>query len=153
MSVTAPSLETDTPARLRAAIGRLSRRLRPTDAARAARLTPTRLAVLQTVNRHGPVRLADLAELEAINPTMLSRVISDLVDAGLLGRVSDERDRRAAWVQATRSGQRLAERMRRERTDALMLALEGLSDPDRRHVEAALPGLEAIAEQLKAQRK
>jgi DNA-binding MarR family transcriptional regulator len=139
--------------RLRAVLGRLSRRLRPTSAGTAAGLTPTRVSILLTVVREGPVRISDLAEGEGINPTMLSRVISDLVDAGLLGRVSDERDRRAAWVQATRSGQRLAERMRRERTDALMLALETLSDADRHHVEAALPGLEAIAEQLKARRK
>lgn len=139
--------------RLRAVLGRLSRRLRPTSAGSAAGLTPTRVSILLTVVREGPVRISDLAEGEGINPTMLSRVISDLVDAGLLGRVNDERDRRAAWVQTTRSGQRLAERMRRERTDALMLALESLSDADRDHVEAALPGLEAIAEQLKARRK
>jgi len=149
MSVTAPSLETDTPARLRAAIGRLSRRLRPTDAARAARLTPTRLAVLQTVNRHGPVRLADLAELEAINPTMLSRVTADLVDAGLLQRLSDEGDRRAVWVKATADGRRLGERIRRERTDAVKVALGALSQEDLQAIERALPALEALADKLK----
>src|SRR5438270_7153808 len=92
------ALEVDTPARLRIAIGRLSRRLRPTKAARAASLTPTRIAVLQTISRRGPVRLSELADTEGINPTMLSRVIADLADAGLLARASDEGDRRAAWV-------------------------------------------------------
>lgn len=133
-------------------IGRLSRRLRPTSAGTAAGLTPTRISILLTVVREGPVALSHLAEAEGINPTMLSRVISDLADAGLLERVSDERDRRAARVKATRAGRRLADRMRRERTDALILALERLPDDDRRQVELALSGLEALAEQLKERR-
>jgi DNA-binding MarR family transcriptional regulator len=138
--------------RLRAVIGRLSRRLRPTSAGTAAGLTPTRISILLTVVREGPVRISDLAAGEGINPTMLSRVISDLAQAGLLKRVGDERDRRAAWVEATRSGRGLAERMRRERTDALILALESLPDADRRQIDLALPGLEALAEQLKGRR-
>jgi DNA-binding MarR family transcriptional regulator len=126
--------------------------LRPTSAGTAAGLTPTRISILLTVVREGPVALSHLAEAEGINPTMLSRVISDLADAGLLERVSDERDRRAARVKATRAGRRLADRMRRERTDALILALERLPDDDRRQVELALSGLEALAEQLKERR-
>jgi DNA-binding MarR family transcriptional regulator len=147
---TTPDLDTAT--RLRAVIGRFSRRLRSTSAGAAAGLTPTRISILLTVVRQGPLALSQLAEDEGINPTMLSRVISDLAEAGLLERVSDERDRRAAWVQATRSGRALAERMRRERTDALTLALQSLPDAERRQVELALPGLEALAEQLKDRR-
>jgi DNA-binding MarR family transcriptional regulator len=83
---------------------------------------------------------------------MLSRVISDLVDAGLLARTCDDGDRRAAWVEATAAGRKLAERMRRERTDALNEALAGLSPADRRLIEQALPALEGLAEQLKDRR-
>jgi len=108
--------------------------------------------VLLAVVRDGPVRLAKLADSESLNPTMLSRVISDLVEAGLMERVSDEGDRRAAWVNATPAGLRLAERMRRERTDALNVALEGLSIGDRRLVEQALPALEGLAERLRDRR-
>jgi DNA-binding MarR family transcriptional regulator len=146
-------LELDATVRLRAVIGRLSRRLRPTSAGTAAGLTPTRISILLTVVRDGPIRISDLAEGEGINPTMLSRVLTDLTQAGLLERVSDERDRRSAWVQSTRSGRALAERMRRERTNALILALESLPDAERRQVESALPGLEALAEQLKDRRR
>ena len=101
------------------------------------------------VVREGPLRLAELAQTEGINPTMLSRVVSDLADAGLLQRVSDERDRRAAWLKATAAGKRLAERMRRERTDALNVALGELSFAEREQLERALPALEALAEALK----
>lgn len=95
------------------------------------------------------MRLSELAEWEGINPTMLSRVIAELVEAQLLERVSDERDRRTVWVSSTPSGKRLAERIRRERTDALSLALGGLSDDEQGLIERALPALESLAEQLK----
>jgi DNA-binding MarR family transcriptional regulator len=95
------------------------------------------------------MRLSELADLEGINPTMLSRVTADLVDMGLLERTSDEGDRRAAWVKATPAGKRLAERIRRERTDAVSVALAELSDESRHSIEAALPALERLAEELK----
>ncbi len=79
---------------------------------------------------------------------MLSRVISDLVADGLLERVSDAEDRRAAWVRATARGRRLAERMRRERTAAIDLALAGLSAQEQLAIERALPALEALAQRL-----
>jgi DNA-binding MarR family transcriptional regulator len=148
----AAALDTDTAARLRVAIGRLSRRLRTTAAGSAAGLTPTRVSVLLTVVRAGPIRLSALAETESLNPTMLSRIIADLVDAGLLARTSDDGDRRAAWVEVTEDGRGLAQRMRRERTDAVNEALEGLAPADRRLLEKALPALEQLAEQLKERR-
>ena len=148
----APAIDLDTAARLRTAIGRLSRRLRTTSAARDAGLTPTAISVLLSVVRSGPVRLSELAETEGVNPTMLSRVTAGMVQDGLLERSSDQGDRRAAWVGATAAGRRLAERMRRERTDAVNLALEELSEAERKRVEQALPALEALAEALKAGR-
>jgi DNA-binding MarR family transcriptional regulator len=153
MSVSPPELETDTAARLRVAVARLSRRLRPTPAVRAAGLTPTGISVLQTVNRRGPIRLSELADEEGINPTMLSRVTADLVDAGLLERRSDPGDRRAAWVTATPAARRLTARIRRERTDAVKTALDNLSTDDRQAIERALPAIELLAESLRGERR
>ncbi len=96
--------------------------------------------------------MAELAESEGINPTMLSRVVSDLAGAGLVERVSDVNDRRAAWVGITKKGKRLAERMRSERTEAVNAAIRGLSAEERHRIESALPALEALAEQLKEAR-
>ncbi len=134
---------------MRIAIAQLSRRLRPTASGTAAELTPTKATVLLHIVREGTIRLADLAETEGLNPTMLSRVIAKLADAGLVQRSSDAGDRRAAWVTATTKGQRLAERMRRERTDAVNLALGELSDEDQACLERALPALERLAEALR----
>lgn len=105
--------------------------------------------MLLHVVRDGPIRLSELSDTEGINPTMLSRVIADLSEAGLLERLSDVSDRRAAWVKATAAGRRLAERMRKERTDALRVALAQLSSGEQRQLEEALPALEALAEVLK----
>ena len=144
----AAALEIETGTQLRAVIGRLSRRLRPTAAAIEAGLTPTRVSVLLHVERAGPVRLSELGAAEGINPTMLSRVISHLVEAGLIERTSDEDDRRSAWATVTEAGSRLAARIRRERTDAVNAALDELPEVDRDRIEQALPALEALAEQL-----
>lgn len=148
MPSSAPALEIESAAQLRAVIGKLSRRLRPTAAAIAAGLTPARVSVLLHVEHAGPVRLSELGAAEGINPTMLSRVIAHLVEAGLLERISDEGDRRSAWATATDAGRRLARQIRCERTDAVSSALAGLREPDRRRIEQALPALEALAEQL-----
>lgn len=135
-------------ARLRTIIGRLSRRLRATTSSTDADLSPTRSSLLLTIDRRGPLRLAELAASEGLNPTLLSRSITQLVESGLVSRTCDDGDRRAAWVQATPDGHALAERMRAERTRALNLALADLPASDRRTVREAIPALERLAESL-----
>lgn len=139
--------------RLRQTIARLYRRLRITDASAEADLTPARVSALLHVDRRGPLRLSDLAEAEGLNPTMLSRMVSDLVEAGLLERTSDPADRRAAWVQATEGGSRLARQMRNERTQSVLSALDRLPASERRSVIKALPALERLSEQLGEERR
>ena len=56
-----PQTDTDQTARLRAVIGRLSRRLRPTSA--GSELTPSQTSVLFTIVRLGPLGLSDVAEI------------------------------------------------------------------------------------------
>ena len=149
---TLTNLDLETANRLRAVIGKLSRRLRPTPAAVAAGLTPTRISVLLTVVHAGLIRLSDLADSEGINPTQLSRAVAHLVDTGLVERSADEGDRRAAWLKPTAAGRRLTERIRRERTDALNGALESLRPDERERILTALPALEELAERLKGER-
>ena len=149
MPSAAPILDTDAAVRLRVAIARLSRHLRPTAAGSAAGLTPTRISVLLTVVREERIRISTLAAAEGLNPTMLSRAISRLSDDGLIARVSDDGDRRSAWVQSTAAGRRVAASMRRERTDALNRALDELPTADRRLIVRALPALERLGEHLR----
>jgi DNA-binding MarR family transcriptional regulator len=150
MTSTLTKVDLETAARLRVVVARLSRRLRPTPTAMKAGLTPTRISVLLNVVREGSVRLSDLAAAEAINPTQLSRAIAQLVDDGLVERSPDTGDRRAAWVKPTPAGRRLAERIRRERTDALNAGLAGLAETERERIVDALDALEQLAEHLNA---
>lgn len=129
-------------------LGQLARRLRPTEAMLAASLTPTRVSVLLNTVRNGPIRLADVAEQEGLNPTLLSRTVAHLAQDGLVTRTADESDRRSAWLEATPAGRELAERIRAERTHAVQAALAGLGAEDRQLVERALPALEQLAGRL-----
>jgi DNA-binding MarR family transcriptional regulator len=133
---------------LRVVFGQLARRLRPTEAVLAANLTPTRVSVLLNTVRNGPIRLAEVAEQEGLNPTLLSRTVAHLAQDGLVTRTADQSDRRSAWLDATPAGRELAERIRAQRTHAVQVALEELSAQDRELVEAALPALEQLAAHL-----
>ncbi len=130
-------------ARLRSAIGRLERHLAA--AARDARLTPTQAWILAAVVRHGSIGISELAVAEDVNPTMLSRVIGKLDDAGLIRRVPSPHDRRAALVEPTAAGRRLKQRMQERRTAALSQALAALSGDEDAALVAALPALESLA--------
>lgn len=144
----ATAIDTETAQRLRVVFGRLARVLRPTEATLAADLTPTRVAVLLNTVRNGPIRLAEVAEQEGLNPTLLSRTVANLAADGLVSRVADESDRRSAWLDATPAGRELAERIRAQRTQALERAMSELSSEDRALIEAALPALEDLAQHL-----
>jgi DNA-binding MarR family transcriptional regulator len=144
------AVEPEPTARLRAAIGRLSGRLRPTVA--GSQLTPSQILVLFTIVRMGPLRLSDVAAIESLNPTMLSRFIGQLTDAGLIRRTADPGDRRAALVEATAQGRRLRERIHRERTRALETYVDELDESQREILWRALPVLEELAERLPARR-
>lgn len=132
----------DAAARLRAIVGAMSRRLNAT--ARGAGLTTSQLSTLGVVARQGPLRLSELAEIEHMNPTMLSRVVGTLVDAGLLRRTPDPEDRRAGLVEVTATGRRTHDRLREQRGRILADGLAELDPADRVHVERALPALEAL---------
>jgi DNA-binding MarR family transcriptional regulator len=144
----ATGIDTETAQRLRIVFGRLSRALRPTEAGLAADLTPTRVAVLLNTVRNGPIRLAEVAEQEGLNPTLLSRTVASLADAGLVSRTADESDRRSAWLNATEAGRELASEMRAQRTHAIEAAVSQLPPADRKLVEEALPALEELAKHL-----
>jgi DNA-binding MarR family transcriptional regulator len=125
----------------------MSRRLRPTAAAGA--LTTTEVDVLIAAEKQGPIRMSDLASFAGLNPTMLSRLIPKLEEAGLIRRLDDEVDRRVSRVVATDKGSRLLERIRSERNDALSRRLRDLDPSEREALALALPVLENLAERLR----
>jgi DNA-binding MarR family transcriptional regulator len=144
LTPSAPTATTqETVTRLRIAIGVLARSLRPTSA--GAGLTPSELTTLSAVSHAGPIGLSELAALERINPTMLSRIAGKLTDAGLIARTAAPDDRRAALVDVTSMGRKRHARIQAERTASLSRHLDALSEADVAALVAALPALEALA--------
>lgn len=138
------AFDADDVARLRIALARVSRRL--DRHSRGGSLSATQASVLASAAKHGPVRLSDLAEIEGINPTMLSRIVAKLEDAGLLRRAADPLDGRAALVETTEAGRALHRTLRDERTRLLTDRLAAMPADSAAQLLAALPALEALAQ-------
>jgi DNA-binding MarR family transcriptional regulator len=129
--------------RLRAALARLSRRMRRHE---LAGLTPTQLAALATVEQSGPIRLGDLAAAESIAPSTLTRMIAALEELGYVRREPDPRDARASTMAITPTGHETLERLRAEGNAMLAEWLMLLRPEQRAAVAAALPALEALGD-------
>src|ERR1700690_395292 len=129
--------------RLRVALAGLPRRLRRHE---LAGLTPTQLAALATVEQSGPIRLGDLAAIEGIAPSTLTRLISALEDSGYVQRCADPTDARASTLAITSRGHEVLEQIRTETTLVLARSLGELSPAQRSTLAAALPVLEQLAE-------
>jgi DNA-binding MarR family transcriptional regulator len=140
-------MDTELVARLRAVIPRLARVLN--DTSTGEDLTPTQYSVLALVRVRGPLGLTELTELEGLNPTMLSRIVKVLDERGLIRRMPDPGDLRAARVAATPAGERVHDRVRAQRTKVLSECLIGLPPGVTAALLAAVPDLEALAEALK----
>jgi DNA-binding MarR family transcriptional regulator len=138
-------------ARLRAVIGRLARQLNETSTGED--LTPTQYSALGLVRSRGPLGLAELTELEGLNPTMLSRVIRVLDERGLIRRLPNPSDMRAARVEITPEGVQVHERVRERRTRVLSECLDQLPEETAQALLAAVPAMENLAEAVKSSPK
>jgi DNA-binding MarR family transcriptional regulator len=140
-------MDSELVARLRAVIGKLARVLN--DSATGEDLTPTQYSVLALVSGRGPLGLAELTELEGINPTMLSRVVKVLDERGLVRRLPDPGDLRAARAEVTPEGMAVHDRVRAQRTKVLWDCLTGMDPGSTEALLAAVPYLEELAGALK----
>jgi DNA-binding MarR family transcriptional regulator len=141
-------MDNDTVIRLRRVVLGLARQLNA--ASREEGLTPTQASVLGITVGRGPLSLAELTELEGINPTMLSRVIGKLDSFGLIKRLRDPDDFRAARVEATPEGKRRYERISAQRSAVISECVAGLPAEQEAALVAALPAFENLAVELRA---
>lgn len=107
--------------------------------------------MLIAAERRGPARMSDFASFCGLNPTMVSRMVPKLEQAGLLLRRPDADDKRASTVEATRKAHKLLEKVRSERDDALASLLAELSEEELRAIAMSVPALEKVVELLAAQ--
>lgn len=132
----------DLPSRLRLSTARLARLLRQQA---GTGLSPSQQSVLVSVALHGPLTLGRLARIEQVTPPTITRIVSRLEDDGLLTRHVDPTDRRITRLEITAEGQRRLEHSRQRRNAWLAVKLRQLEPDQLRHLEAALPVLEALA--------
>jgi DNA-binding MarR family transcriptional regulator len=147
MSPTADTTLTDLAARLRMAIVRTSRRLRQEAAAGTGALTPTAVAALATVERHGPLTPSELAEIERIKRPTATRILRGLVEAGLVDRSPDPADGRSALVGLTAAGRERLRRLRSRKNAYLARRMRDLPAEDLDTLERAAEILEGILEE------
>jgi DNA-binding MarR family transcriptional regulator len=140
--------DTETLSKLRAVISKLARELNAT--ATAEGLTPTQASVLALITYRGPLGLTELARLEGLNPTMLSRVVGRLTELGLIQRDPNPDDLRAIRVESTDTGRQLHERVKLLRTEAIGSCLDQLPEETARTIIEALPALEELAKAMRA---
>jgi DNA-binding MarR family transcriptional regulator len=133
--------------RLRGVIGRLARQLNAS--ATGEGLTPSQASVLALVVYRGPLSLAELTELEGLNPTMLSRVVSKLQEMELIRRIPDPADLRSASVEATDAGRDIDRRVKVQRAAVVSSCVDQLAPDQESALTAALPALEALADTLR----
>lgn len=136
-------------ARLRLAMARLTRQQRrsfPTG------LTPSQISALITIDHHGPIRLSDLASLEAVAPPTITRIVAKLEAEGLVERLTDAKDRRIARVTMTDEGHRRTAETREARNLWLGRKLAGLADDDLIAILAAVEPLERLVDAAPVER-
>ncbi len=134
---------TELASHLRLAVTRLARKLRQEA---EAGLSPSLLAALATIERAGAVTLGDLAACEQVQPPTMTRIVSALVDAGLVSRETDPADGRVAWVLPTAEGRRLLQRSRRRKEAYLARRMRDLPSDDLEALGRAASILERLRE-------
>lgn len=135
-------------ARLRLVVGRLNRRMRAEGSVGlSAGLSPLPLSALATLDRHGPLRLGELAARESVAAPTMSRAISALDERGAVTRTPDPADARSTLLDVSPRGREILDEVRAHYTRTVEQRLQKLDAVQIAALEAALPALEALVEE------
>ena len=133
-------------AHLRTAIVRTARRLRQEAAAETSGLTPTSVAALATIERHGPLTPSELAEIERVKRPTVTRTLGCLEREGLVERMPDPADGRSALVSVNAAGRERLRRLRRRKNAYLARRIRQLPAADVATLERAAAILDRLRE-------
>jgi DNA-binding MarR family transcriptional regulator len=128
-------------------IVRTARRLRQEAAGEGAELTPTAVAALATVERHGPLTPSELARIERIRRPTATRILGVLREAGMVDRAPDPGDGRSSLVSVNAAGRERLRRVRGRKNAYLARRMRDLPDADVETLERAAEILEGILEE------
>jgi len=133
-------------AQLRMAIVRTARRLRQEAAGETSGLTPTSVAALATIERHGPLTPSELADVERVKRPSMTRTLGCLEDQGLVERMPDPADGRSSLVSVNATGRERLRRLRRRKNAYLARRLRQLPEEDLATLERAAAILDRMRE-------
>jgi DNA-binding MarR family transcriptional regulator len=137
---------TERAAHLRTAIVRTARRLRQEAAAETSGLTPTSVAALATIERHGPMTPSEIAAIERVKRPTITRTLACLEREGLIDRTPDPTDRRSALVEINGAGRERLRRLRSRKNAYLARRMRDLTDEEVETLERAAEILERMRE-------
>jgi DNA-binding MarR family transcriptional regulator len=146
-----PTKATDIPlseraAHLRTAIVRTARRLRQEAAAETSGLTPTSVAALATIERHGPLTPSEIAAIERVKRPTVTRTLGCLEREGLIDRAADPADGRSSLVSVNGAGRERLRRLRGRKNAYLARRMKDLTDEEVETLERAAEILERMRE-------
>jgi DNA-binding MarR family transcriptional regulator len=133
-------------AQLRIAIVRTARRLRQEAAAETTGLTPTSVAALATIERHGPLTPSEIAEIERVKRPTITRTLGCLEREGLIDRAADPADGRSSLVSVNGAGRERLRRLRSRKNAYLARRMRNLSAEEVETLERAAEILERMRE-------
>jgi DNA-binding MarR family transcriptional regulator len=131
---------------LRTALVRMARRLRQEAAAETTGLTPTSVAALATIERHGPITPSEIAEIERVKRPTITRTLGCLEREGLIDRAADPTDRRSALVSVNAAGRERLRRVRGRKNAYLARRMRDLTDEEVETLERAAEILDRMRE-------
>lgn len=105
---------------------RLTRQLRTLELPQG--MTPERLSALSVIEKRGPISVTALAEKEMVRPATMSRMVTALVEEGLVKRSEDKTDGRGVLVSTTPKGRRAYLRAQEQRLQHFAEVLDSLND-------------------------
>lgn len=139
-----PTKPVETATRLRLAVTHLSRRMRQESGTEPI-LTPSRYSFLWAIEANGPMRMTDLARMELVSKSSITRSVGTLSDLGFVELLPDPTDGRSTLIRATPEGKRVLASTS-QRTDAyLAQQLATFSDAEQVLLDAALLLLERLS--------
>jgi DNA-binding MarR family transcriptional regulator len=133
-------------AHLRIAIVRTARRLRQEAAAETSGLTPTSVAALATIERHGPMTPSEIAAVERVKRPTITRTLACLEREGLIDRAPDPEDGRSALVSVNGAGRERLRRLRGRKNAYLARRMREMTDEEIETLERAAEILERMRE-------
>jgi DNA-binding MarR family transcriptional regulator len=146
MSVETQRAEGDTRSEIAAMLheqfARLTRQLRNLELPQG--MTPERLSALSVIEKRGPISVTALADKEMVRPATMSRMVSALVEEGLVKRSNDKDDGRGVLVTVTPKGRRAFQRAQEQRLQHFAEVLSTLNDEQL----VAMRGLTGALERL-----